>query len=416
MSTANCTSSTIIPPKSTERLLSIDILRGLIIILMTWVNYAGGIKDMPLMFRHAAADADLITLADMVVPGFLFIVGVSIPFAFHNRLEQGEGYGKLFLHIFSRTGALLFLGIWWVNKSYYSPELTGMSIYLWYTIGYLGVFLAWNVYPKVTSEKQRKLFTFLKFTGVVILLVLMAMFRGKDSAGNTIWLQTSWWGILGQIGWAYCFCAIAYILCKGNPVTLMCVLGLTLAIYIGGKHGSLDFLGGVGKFLGVGVHFGTKSSCVMAGIVAGVCISGRSLWRTTSEKCNFLLTFGILLLISGILLRPLHTFSKLWCTDSYALTTSGIWCLLLLFLYRFVDIGGKFGKMKIFIPIGQNPLLLYLLPNLLNNVLNLFGIHNFVFQFCGKNLWLGSLNILIVGTILCVITTYATKKRFILKL
>lgn len=402
-------------PVPSERLASVDILRGMIVVLMTFVNYAGMVKGMPQLFRHAAANADRITVADTVVPGFLFIVGVSIPFALRRRLERGDGYGRVFVHIFCRTAALLFLGVWWVNRSFYSAAQTGISVQLWYLLGYLGVFLVWNTYPEAVSEKQRNLFRALRIAGLVILAVLLAMFRGVDSAGNTVWLQTSWWGILGQIGWAYCFGAVAYVLCKGNPATLLGVLGLTLAIYIGGKHGSLDFLGKFGDFFGISLHFGTKSTCVLAGVVAGVCLAGRSLWREVPEKCSFLLTFGLLLLISGVLLRPLHTFSKLWCTDSYVLTVSGLWCLALAFLFRLVDGGGQ-RWLNFFIPVGRNPLLLYFLPDLLNNLLGLFGIREWVFPLCRRGLWAGTLNILAVAFALCAITAYATRKRFILKL
>lgn len=135
-------------------------------------------------------------------------------------------------------------------------------------------------------------------------------------------------------------------------------------------------------------------------------------------RSRFPLPWGSLggYLVSGILLRPLHTFSKLWCTDSYVLTVSGIWCLAFLLLYRQVDADGRFGWMKVFVPVGQNPLLLYLLPDLLNNLLSLLGIRNWVFPLCRQSLWLGSLNILVVTAVLCMITAYATRKRFILKL
>lgn len=399
-----------------ERLMSIDVLRGMIIVLMTFVNYAGGVKDMPLLFRHAAADADLFTLADTVVPGFLFIVGVSIPFAFNRRLERGESRWALARHIGCRTAALLFLGVWWVNKGNYSAALTGINIHLWYLLGYLGVFLAWNVYPKPASERQRRIYGALKIAGVVLLAILMALYRGTDAAGHTVWLTTSWWGILGTIGWAYCFGATAYLLCKGNPASLLAVMGLTVAIFIGSRHGSLDWLGPVESFLTVSKNFGTKATVVLAGAVAGVCISGASLWRSAAEKRGFLLLFGILLLVSDFLLRPLHTFSKLWSTESYVLANAGIWCLTLLLLYRLLDEKHRCCGLSIFVPIGQNPLLLYFLPDLLNQVLTLGGIQDWVFPFCRQGVWSGTLNILAVSAALCALTTWATRKRFILKL
>ena len=43
------------------------------------------------------------TFVDVVFPAFLFIVGISIPFAIGRRLEKGEPLGKVWLHVLSRA-------------------------------------------------------------------------------------------------------------------------------------------------------------------------------------------------------------------------------------------------------------------------------------------------------------------------
>src|SRR5674536_402789 len=79
--TATETSSgaTVTAAKRHERLTSLDAFRGFLILAMVFVNYLAGMAAIPFMLQHAAADQDLFTLADVVFPGFLFVVGVSIP-------------------------------------------------------------------------------------------------------------------------------------------------------------------------------------------------------------------------------------------------------------------------------------------------------------------------------------------------
>ncbi|KAK6805684.1 hypothetical protein RDI58_003469 [Solanum bulbocastanum] len=61
------------------RLLSLDIFRGLTVVLMIFVEYAGGIYPS---VNHSPWNG--ITLADFVMPFFLFIVGVSLALAYKN--------------------------------------------------------------------------------------------------------------------------------------------------------------------------------------------------------------------------------------------------------------------------------------------------------------------------------------------
>ena len=64
-----------------QRLVSLDLLRGLAVIGMIIVNEMAGMQ--PPVYRlllHSRWDG--LTIADVVFPAFLFMVGVSIPLAF----------------------------------------------------------------------------------------------------------------------------------------------------------------------------------------------------------------------------------------------------------------------------------------------------------------------------------------------
>ena len=71
------------------RIASVDALRGLTILLMIFVNDLG--PAAPSWMHHIQPpNADGMTLADVVFPAFLFIVGVSIPLAFERARRDGK--------------------------------------------------------------------------------------------------------------------------------------------------------------------------------------------------------------------------------------------------------------------------------------------------------------------------------------
>ena len=65
-----------------NRVRSIDAFRAVTMFLMIFVNDLDGIPKVPMWLKHAGDNADALGLADTIFPAFLFIVGLSIPFAF----------------------------------------------------------------------------------------------------------------------------------------------------------------------------------------------------------------------------------------------------------------------------------------------------------------------------------------------
>ena len=74
--------------KTTLRIASIDIFRALTMLLMIFVNDLWTLNNIPEWLGHRPADYDGMGLADVVFPAFLFIVGLSIPFAIKSRRER----------------------------------------------------------------------------------------------------------------------------------------------------------------------------------------------------------------------------------------------------------------------------------------------------------------------------------------
>lgn len=123
---------------SSGRIASIDIMRGLTLLLMLFVNDLN-MDVAPAWLGHMPADFDGMGMADWVFPGFLFIVGMSVPFAITNRISQGLAQSDNIKHIIYRTVSLLVIGILMLNTSRVDPELTGIGKNLWALLMYLSL-------------------------------------------------------------------------------------------------------------------------------------------------------------------------------------------------------------------------------------------------------------------------------------
>ena len=112
------------PPSSpTERIESIDALRGITILVMLFVNDVAGVTGAPAWMKHVSPpDADGMTFVDVVFPAFFFIVGMAIPFSIGRRLERGESLWQTGRHILIRVLGLLVIGMLMVNTESISDD------------------------------------------------------------------------------------------------------------------------------------------------------------------------------------------------------------------------------------------------------------------------------------------------------
>ena len=79
-----------------KRIASIDIFRGLNVMLMILFNNLSVVAGLPWWTYHRG-DVNGMTHVDMVFPGFLFLMGMSIPLSLEalprTRTEQGSDLG-----------------------------------------------------------------------------------------------------------------------------------------------------------------------------------------------------------------------------------------------------------------------------------------------------------------------------------
>ena len=91
-----------------ERILSVDIFRGMTIVLMILVNNPGTWSSIYPPFMHAEWHG--YTPTDLVFPFFLFIVGTSIVFSYKNKTADASTYKKISIRSLKLIGLGLFLG------------------------------------------------------------------------------------------------------------------------------------------------------------------------------------------------------------------------------------------------------------------------------------------------------------------
>jgi predicted acyltransferase len=405
------------------RLACLDAFRGLDILIMIFVNYIAGMKASPAWLQHVADGVDAYTITDLVFPGFLFIVGVAIPLALQKRMTSGVSRWKLVGHILSRTTALLFLGILTVNEHGYSAAGTGLPKSWWYLLAYTAVIVFWNIYPKTDRTSKRRLYLGLRIAAAALLIVLVLIFRGRAQDGTMTMIQTSWWGILGLIGWSYMACSFTYLLTRGNRTALMGAMGFMIALYIGVRHGALDFLGpAVHNFIHIESNFGSHAAIVTAGMLAGSLFIPGGAIREHKPRMKFMFFLGAGTLLAGYILRPLHGISKNQATDSYALVSSGICCLVLLGCYYLMDVKGVKKWANFLLPIGVNPLLAYILPDIVGSVQDILtsitriDIWKLLWPFREAGGWPGHLNAIAMTLVILLIVRVMTKAKVVLKL
>lgn len=358
--------------EKSRRILSIDIFRGLTIFTMVFVNDLAGVRNIPQWMKHMPSEADGMTFVDLVFPAFLFIVGMAIPFAIGNRMGKGDSVWDIWKHILIRTAGLLMIGVFMVNIGSLDSAATGLEKHLWTFLMFVGVLLVWNQYPPAEGPRAR-IYKVLKYVGIVLLIVLAAIYRRED-AGQIEWMQTSWWGILGLIGWSYLFSCAVYFFCKDNQIAMVGMIAFFIALYIGDKTGKLDFIPFIGDYLWLGGHIGGHASITTAGMMVALLFVKNSHLQEPRERIRRIIVFAVFLFATGYLLRGLYGISKNLATPSWSLYSSGICCLLFAFLYWLVDVRG-FSKWAAFArPAGTNPLLAYILPSMIYALLAIFNI------------------------------------------
>lgn len=360
------------PPYSPSlRLDSIDVFRAVTMFLMIFVNDLWTLEDVPDWLKHSKAAQDAMGLSDVVFPGFLFIVGLSIPFAIANRKKKGDSDALIIRHIAERTFALLLMGIFIVNYENIAGEAMAVSKYVWEIGMVIAFFLIWNVYP--SNPDKKGLYTALKVAGYLLLVGLSVIYKGGD-AENPSWMETHWYGILGLIGWSYLLGALAYLPTRDRLTWAIAGWLFFVLFNLADFAGVLDFLDPVRKYIWI-VGGGSMPAFVMGGVVASVIYrnsAGRN--SVSNGYLVLLIVLGLICLAYGFGTRPFWGISKIRATPAWVGICSGISFLAFAFLFWLVDLKKIKNWANIIKPAGTATLTCYLIPYIWYAVITLAGI------------------------------------------
>jgi len=354
---------------SGQRIRSIDVFRGFTILVMIFVNDVSGVSGIPGWMKHKPADADAMTFVDVVFPAFLFIVGMSIPFAINKRLAKGDDFWKLQSHIIWRVVGLLILGVFMVNgEGGYNESAMGMSIAAWSLLFYLCAILVWNVY----TFKNKKWKYLLQGVGAIGLLLLAWTYRGGDDGSEGI--KPRWWGILGLIGWSYLYGCIIYQLFRGKVWPLLFAIAICITWYCIGRSGIAKG-SAVLEWMSSTSGHAAHTSIVLCGIVLSVLFFDERIAKSVQRRFLYAGLFALACFVSGYLIRPYYFISKIHATPTWCLYCSAICIAVFSILYWFTDIKKRYKWTAFFQPAASNALLVYILPNIIYYTQALFGWH-----------------------------------------
>jgi len=338
------------------RIASIDVLRALTMLLMIWVNDFWTLTEIPKWLQHAAATEDYMGFSDIIFPLFLFIVGLSIPFAIQNRLDKNESKGLIARHILIRSASLLLIGVYMVNtETAFGTDIPGGK-QLWGLLLALAVALIWMNWKR--SPVPKKWHLPLQGAGFTILAYLALVYKGGPDGSE--WMTTQWWGILGLIGWAYVFNALIYLYAKGDiRIMIISWLALNALAVLNFTDMAIKTDGFASVFSTL--YTGTIPAFTAAGIVATL------IFKKLAEKklgltYIILLSLGIINIVYGLATRPIWGISKIQGSPSWLAICTGIGFLLFLILYYISDIKKKVNWARIIAPAGTATLTCYMIP------------------------------------------------------
>jgi predicted acyltransferase len=356
-----------------NRISSIDIMRGITLIIMLFVNDLY-MRVAPAWLGNSPENADSMGLADWVFPGFLFVAGLAIPFALSRRFSAGENTHDIGRHIILRFISLIIIGILMLNSGRIDAELAGMNATIWTLMMYIGIFMIWNDY----RDKENRFFTVTGFRlfGMAVLAFLVFKFNSGEPENNGS-LITGWWGYLGLLGWGYLVSAFAYVLFRDSILKTALLAGFFLALNI---ISGLDLI----KLPSISIPFGVLIDgnvpfMVLTGLLAGLIIKKFQINDFQMAILSITL-LGIVFLAAGFILRNWFIISKVNGTPSWVLICSGINLLVFVFLFWIADVKKLTGWAVFMRPAAENSLTAYLSADVIYYIILSTGIPLLIYK------------------------------------
>ena len=319
-----------------NRIISVDIFRGLTIVLMILVNTPGTWSNVYAPLLHANWHG--YTPTDLVFPFFLFIVGTSIVFAYQNKEANAASYRKISVRTLKLIGLGLFLGAFTIAFPFFKD---------FGEIRFPGV---------------------LQRIGVVFFFaaVLFLNFNWKALLGICIALLVGYWLWLG------------FIPVEGVDPTFDRAPN-NWANYIDlnvfGSHMYKDDYDPEGLLSTI-----PSIASSLLGIFTGLILLSKR-----AKKELILAALGVAMILLGHLWDLAFPINKALWTSSFVIVTAGWGNLFLALIYYLTDVKGiKFGS--IFSYAGANAITVYFLSSFISKIfysINVSGqtsLHQWLFE------------------------------------
>lgn len=312
-------------PSGNQRLMCVDALRGFdmlwiiggaeVLINFSKASGIGFLSNMEVNFDHTWGQFHFY---DIIMPLFLFIVGVVMPISFKNRLAKGATKETLYRHIIKRVIVLYILGL---IASGHLLTVDTTKIHLW-TDTLHAIAVGYLVSSILILEVQRK-------WHIPITAFLLVLY----------WLVMALIPIPGKGAGIY------------EP-------DVNLAIYVDNLVLGHWQEGGGWTYILTNITF---ICSVMLGVFAGQLLQSD---RKPMNKAGLLALIGVGCVVAGkvwgIWFPIIH---HLW-TSSLVLFAGGLSFLLLALFYLIIDIWGYKKWSFFFVVIGMNAITVYVATHL----------------------------------------------------
>ncbi|NLH62543.1 MAG: DUF5009 domain-containing protein [Ignavibacteriales bacterium] len=313
-----------------ERLISLDVFRGLTIAGMILVHNPGSWGSVYPALRHAVWHG--VTPTDLVFPFFLFIVGVAITLSLTKRKERGDNQNKLILNIIKRSFLIFLVGLILMGFPYFNLS----------TIRIPGV---------------------LQRIAVVYLI------------SSLIFLKCS---IRWQVILTFAFLLVYWFLMTVIPVPGVGYANLEPATNLGAYFDNLLLNGHLWSGTKVWDPEGILStmpaiSTALSGILLGHWLKSN---KDNAEKVVWMFVVGNFALLISMFWDMVFPINKGIWTSSYVMYTSGLALIFFAICYWLVDVKKYSWWTKPFVVYGMNAITVYFLSGIVARLLTLIKVTN----------------------------------------
>lgn len=369
---------TVTETTTNQRLLSLDIFRGIAIAGMILVNNPGSWSTVYWPLLHAEWHG--VTPTDWVFPFFLFAVGMAVPLALGKRRGQPQGaiLGKIGLRSLIIFGLGLLLAAFPDFKMVDgAPEAVRYAHYGLLAIFVIALFfraVALGQKPARTRAARLALYT------VIAAAVAMALVAGPYYD----WSQLRIPGVLQRIAIVYAVCALLFLNTSWRGQVYIAV-GLLLGYWAlmallpvpDGNPPNLEPETNLGAWLDRALlgtnHLWSQSKTwdpegllsTLPAIATGISGMLATHWLRAAKSDHHrlwgLLGAGLALALLGSIWGLVFPLNKALWTSSYVLHSSGVALLFLGGIYWLSDMRGYQAWAKPFYVYGANALFVFVL-------------------------------------------------------